>query len=157
MKKAIGSIVGSALILSAISLAVPAHADYPPAPSTDLYPRVAGLDLIGGSVSIPIGIDSTAKSIPANSNVSTLAVTQKSATVKAYKSTVFKFTSLPKSTYAEAVITSSNGKSSAFLGAVYTDKKGNLRIPAFGLFTAGSYTLTVKVGNVTRTIKLTVN
>jgi hypothetical protein len=158
MKKKIGSIAGSVLLLSAIVVATPAQADYPPVPPpgfNDLYPSIDGLDLIGGSLSIPIAIDSTPKSIPANSNVLTLSPTKNSATVKVNQSTVIKFTSLPKSTYVEAVIKSSNGKSSAFLGAVKTDSKGNLQLPAFGLFKVGTYTLTVKVGKVTRTIQIT--
>jgi hypothetical protein len=160
MKKKIGSIAGTALLLSAIVVATPAHAEYPPVPapgSNDFYPSISGLNLIGGSVSTPIAIDSTPKSIPANSNVLTLSPSKKSATVKANKSTVIKFTSLPRSTYVDAIIKSSDGKSSAFLGAVKTDSKGNLQLPAFGLFKAGTYTLTVKAGKVTRTVKITVS
>jgi hypothetical protein len=157
MKKIISSIVGSALLLSTIAMAAPAKADYPPAPNPNAYPNVNGLDLIGGSAGSPIAIDFSPKSIPSNSNVSTFSLTKKSATVEPYKSTVFKFTSLPKSTYAEATIVSSDGTSAAYLGAVKTDKKGNLQLPAFALFTPGSYTLTVKVGKVTRKIKITVN
>lgn len=160
MKKKISAIAGSALLLSAIVVATPAQAEYPPIADpgyADLYPSIAGLNLIGGSVSTPIAIDSTPKSIPANSNRLTLSPSKKSATVKANKSTVIKFTALPRSTYADAFIKSSDGKSSAFLGAVRTDSRGNLQLPAFGLFKAGTYTLTVKAGKVTRTIKITVN
>ena len=147
MKKKISSVVGSALLLSAIGLATPAMAD---------YPAIPGLPLVGGSVSAPIAVDTTPKSIPANSKVATMSSTQKTTTATSGQSTVIKFTKLTKSTYAEATIKSADGKSSAFLGAVKTDANGNLQLPAFGLFKPGVYTLTVKVGKTTKTIKITV-
>ena len=142
------AIIGQNLLGNAIALAAPAKADYPP--------NVNGLLLVAGPVSAPIAIDTTPKSIPANSKVSILKPNQTTATMSANVANVFRFTSFRKSTYAEATITPPNVKSSTFLGAVKTDVKGNLQLPAFALFKAGKYLLTVKVAGKTRIVVLTV-
>jgi len=120
------------------------------------YPAIPGLPLVAGSLDAPISIDPTPKTIPANSKITTLSSNQISIINTAGQPTVCKFTNLPKSSYVEASIKSSDGKSSAFLGAVRTDKNGKLQLPAFGLSKPGIYTLTIKVGKVTKVIKVTV-
>lgn len=139
--------LGLSLVVSTMTAISPANAD---------YPAIPGLPLVGGTADTPIAIDTTPKSIPANSRVTTLSANQKSIIANPGQPTVCKFTNLPKSSYAEATIKSANGKSSAFLGAVRTDKNGKLQLPAFGLYKPGTYTLTVKVGKVTKYIKVTV-
>ena len=147
MKKLISSIIGSALLLSAISFATPATAD---------YPAVSGLPLVAGSTSCPIAIDTTPKSIPANSKVATLSNKETDFRATSGKPSVLKFANLGKASYADATVRCPNSNLGIFLGTIKTDAKGNLQLPAFGLFKPGIYTLTVKVGKATRTIKVTV-
>ena len=139
--------LGFSLVVSTMTNIAPANAD---------YPAISGLSILAGSADTPIWIDSTPKSIPANSKVATLSTNQKTITAYAGKPTVCKFTNLPKSSFAEATIKSANGKISTYLGAVTTDQYGKLQLPAFGLYKSGKYTLTVKVGKSTRVITVTI-
>mgnify|MGYP006287572357 CR=1 FL=1 len=136
------------LVITSTSSVSPSKAD---------YPAIPGLSLVLGSTDIPIAVDLTPKSIPANSKVTTLTEKQKTLTATAGQPVVCKFTNLPKSAEVQAEVRYVGASSYAFLGTVKTDKNGRVQLPAFGLSKPGLYLLTVTFGKTTKTIKVTVN
>ena len=136
--------LGFSLVVSTMSNIAPANAD---------YPAVAGLTQQAGTSACPIFIDPTPASIPANAKIVSLSFSAKSANMTSGKATVLKLQMPHKNSYA--AVTIKCVKTTPFY-PVRIDSKGKLQLPAFALTKAGVYTLTIKDGKGTRTLKITV-